>query len=202
MDPRANYKIKSKIGEGGMATVYLARDVALNRDVAIKVLRIDPRLGLSEEATNEIVLRFQQEAQAAARLNHPNIVSIYHVGKRRNQHYIVMEYLRGKSIAQLIQSRTKFPISVLLKQIIQVCIALDFAHQRGVIHRDIKPDNIIISDDGAVKVTDFGIARIEGSELVKTKDETFMGTIYYCSPEQFTEFSRVDNRSDIFFTNW
>ena len=198
MDPRANYKIKSKIGEGGMATVYLARDVALNRDVAIKVLRIDPRLGLSEEATNEIVLRFQQEAQAAARLNHPNIVSIYHVGKRRNQHYIVMEYLRGKSIAQLLQSRTKFPLSLLLKQIIQVCIALDFAHQRGVIHRDIKPDNIIISDDGAVKVTDFGIARIEGSELVKTKDETFMGTIYYCSPEQFREFSRVDNRSDIF----
>ena len=198
MDPRTNYKIKSKIGEGGMAAVYLAHDVALNRDVAIKVLRIDPRLQLSEEARNEIVLRFQQEAQAAARLNHPNIVSIYHVGKRRNQHFIVMEYLRGKSIAQLLQSRTKFPLPLLLKQIIQVCIALDFAHQRGVIHRDIKPDNIIISEDGTVKVTDFGIARIEGSELVKTKDETFMGTIYYCSPEQFKEFSRVDNRTDIF----
>jgi serine/threonine-protein kinase len=198
MEPKSNYKIKDKIGEGGMATVFLAHDVALDRDVAIKVLRIDPRLRLSEEAKNEIVLRFQQEAQAAARLNHPNIVSIYHVGKRRNQHFIVMEYLRGQSIAQLLQSRTRFPLPLLLNQIIQVCIALDFAHQRGIIHRDIKPDNIVISEDGTVKVTDFGIARIEGSELVKTKDETFMGTIYYCSPEQFKGFSKVDNRTDIF----
>jgi len=198
MDPKSNYKIKGKIGEGGMATVFLAHDVALNRDVAIKVMRVDPRLRLSEEAKNEIVLRFQQEAQAAASLNHPNIVSIYHVGKRRNQHFIVMEYLRGKSIAQLLQSGIRLSLPVLLKQIIQVCIALDFAHQRGIIHRDIKPDNIVISEDGTVKVTDFGIARIEGSELVKTKDETFMGTIYYCSPEQFKGFSRVDNRTDIF----
>ncbi len=198
MDTRANYKIKAKIGEGGMATVYLAHDVALNRDVAIKVLRIDPRLKLSQEARNEITLRFQQEAQAAARLNHPNIVSIYHVVKSRKQRYIVMEYLRGKSIAQLFQSKKKFPLPLLLKQIIQVCIALDFAHQRGVIHRDIKPDNIVISEDGTVKVTDFGIARIEGSELVKTKDETFMGSIYYCSPEQFKGLSKVDHRTDIF----
>ena len=198
MDPKTNYKIKSKIGVGGMATVYLAHDVALNRDVAIKILRIDPRLKLRQEARNEKVLRFQQEARAAARLNHPNIVSIYHVGKRRNQHYIVMEYLRGKSFAQLLKSRTTFPLPLLLKQMVQICIALDFAHQRGVIHRDIKPDNIVLLEDGTVKVTDFGIARIEGSELVKTKDETFMGTIYYCSPEQFKEFSRVDNRTDIF----
>jgi len=198
MDPRANYKIKKKIGAGGMATVYLAHDVALNRDVAIKVLQIDPGLKLSKEARNQKVLRFQQEAQAAARLNHPNIVSVYHVGKMRNQHYIVMEYLKGKSFAQLLKSRTEFPLPFLLRQMVQTCIALDFAHQRGVIHRDIKPDNIILLEDDTVKVTDFGIARIEGSELVKTKDETFMGTIFYCSPEQFREFSRVDNRTDIF----
>jgi len=198
MEPKTSYKIKSKIGEGGMAAVYLAHDVALNRDVAIKILRIDPRRKLSAEARNEIVLRFQQEAQAAASLNHPNIVSIYHVGKRRNQHYIVMEYLRGKSFDQLLKSKTAFPLPLLLKQMVQICIALDFAHQRGVIHRDIKPDNIVLLEDGTVKVTDFGIARIEGSELVKTKDEAFMGTIYYCSPEQFKEFSRVDNRTDIF----
>jgi serine/threonine protein kinase len=198
VEPKTNYKIKAKIGEGGMATVYLAHDVALDRDVAIKVLRIDPRLKLSEEAKKETVLRFQQEAQAAARLNHPNIVSIYHVGKRRNQHYIVMEYLKGKSFAQLLKSGMKLPLPILLKQMIQVCVALDFAHQRGVVHRDIKPDNIVLLDDGTVKVTDFGIARIEGSELVKTKDETFMGTISYCSPEQFKEFSNVDNRTDIF----
>ncbi len=198
MDTRPNYKIKAKIGEGGMAAVYLAHDVALDRDVAIKVLRIDPRLELSEETRNEIILRFQQEAQAAARLNHPNIVSIYHVGKTRKQHYIVMEYLRGKTIAQLFQSRTTIPLPLLLKQVIQVCIALDFAHQRGIIHRDIKPDNIVISEDGTVKVTDFGIARIEGSELVKTKDETFMGSIYYCSPEQFKGLNKVDHRTDIF----
>lgn len=198
MEPKTNYKIESKIGEGGMAAVYLAHDVALNRDVAIKVLRIDPRRKLSEDVKNEIVLRFQQEAQAAAGLNHPNIVSIYHVGKKRNQHYIVMEYLKGKSFQQLLKSGMKFSLPLLLKQMVQICIALDFAHQRGVIHRDIKPDNIIVMEDGTVKVTDFGIARIEGSELLKTKDETFMGTIYYCSPEQFKEFSRVDNRTDIF----
>ena len=198
MEQKTSYKIKGKIGEGGMATVFLAHDVALNRDVAIKVLRVDPRLKLSEESKNEIILRFQQEAQAAARLNHPNIVSIYHVGRRRNQHFIVMEYLRGKSLAQMMQASTRFPLPILLKYIIQVCIALDFAHQRGIIHRDIKPDNIVISQEGTVKVTDFGIARIEGSDLVKTKDETFMGTIYYCSPEQFKGFSKVDNRTDIF----
>jgi serine/threonine-protein kinase len=198
MDPRANYKIKKKIGAGGMASVYLAHDVALNRDVAIKVLQIDPGLKLSQERRNEVILRFQQEAQAAARLNHPNIVSIYHVGKMRNQHYIVMEYLKGRSFAQLLKSRTEFPLPFLLKLMVQICIALDFAHQRGVIHRDIKPDNIILLENDTVKVTDFGIARIEGSELVKTKDETFMGSIAYCSPEQFKEFSKVDNRSDIF----
>jgi serine/threonine-protein kinase len=198
MDPKTNFKIKKKIGAGGMASVYLAHDVALSRDVAIKVLQIDPGLKLSQESRNETVLRFQQEAQAAARLNHPNIVSIYHVGKMRNQHYIVMEYLKGKSFAQLLKSRTEFPLPSLLKQVVQICAALDFAHQRGVIHRDIKPDNIILLEDDTVKVTDFGIARIEGSELVKTKDETFMGSIFYCSPEQFKEFSKVDNRTDIF----
>jgi serine/threonine protein kinase len=109
MEQKTNYKIKGKIGEGGMATVFLAHDVALNRDVAIKVLRVDPRLKLSEESKNEIILRFQQEAQAAARLNHPNIVSIYHVGRRRNQHFIVMEYLRGKSLAQMMQASLHCP---------------------------------------------------------------------------------------------
>jgi len=198
MEPKSSYKIKGKIGEGGMATVFLAHDVALNRDVAIKVLRVDPRLKLSDETKDEIILRFQQEAQAAARLNHPNIVSIYHVGKKRNQHFIVMEYLRGKSLAHMIQSRTRLPLPILLNYIVQVCVALDFAHQRGIIHRDIKPDNIVLTEDGTVKVTDFGIARIEGSDLVKTRDETFMGTIYYCSPEQFKGFSKVDNRTDIF----
>ena len=198
MDPKTNYKIKRKIGVGGMATVYLAQDVALNRDVAIKVLQIDPGLKLSKEARNQKVLRFQQEAQAAARLNHPNIVSVYHVGKMRNQHYIVMEYLKGKSFAQLLKSGMESSLPLLLKQMVQICIALDFAHQRGVIHRDIKPDNIILLEDDTVKVTDFGIARIEGSELVKTKDETFMGTIFYCSPEQFKNFSKLDNRTDIF----
>jgi serine/threonine protein kinase len=198
VDPKSNYKIKSKIGVGGMATVYLAHDVALDRDVAIKVLRIDPGLKLGKEAREESILRFQQEAQAAARLNHPNIVTIHHVGKMRNQHYIVMEYLKGKSFAQMLTSRQKFSLPLLLRQMVQICIALDFAHESGVIHRDIKPDNIVVLEDGTIKVTDFGIARIEGSELVKTKDEAFMGSIFYCSPEQFKEFSKVDHRTDIF----
>jgi serine/threonine protein kinase len=198
MAEKSSYKIKKRIGSGGMSTVYLAHDTRLERDVAVKVLRIDSRLGLEEAGRREIILRFQQEAKAAARLNHPNIVSIFHVGQQGDQHYIIMEYLEGSPLGQLIKSRGGHDIESVLEWLCQVCDGLHFAHEHGVIHRDIKPDNLILLKNGTVKITDFGIARLEKSEMVRTRDQTFMGTIYYCSPEQLKEFKNIDRRSDIF----
>jgi len=198
MADRANYKIKKRIGSGGMSTVYLAHDIRLDRDVAVKVLKIDPRLGLNEAGKREIILRFQQEAKAAARLNHPNIVSIHQVGRQGDQYYIVMEYLDGSSLGQRMKSGERNAVETILKWMDQICDGLHFAHEHGVIHRDIKPDNLILLKNGTIKVTDFGIARLEQSEMVKTKDQTFMGTIYYCSPEQLKEFKNIDRRTDIF----
>jgi len=198
MADKSNYKIKKRIGSGGMSTVYLAHDTRLDRDVAVKVLKIDPRSGLGEAGRRELILRFQQEAKAAARLNHPNIVSIYHVGRQGDQYYIVMEYLDGFSLGHLTKSGERNAVDTVLKWMYQVCDGLHFAHEHGVIHRDIKPDNLILLSNGTVKITDFGIARLEKSELVKTKDQTFMGTIYYCSPEQLKEFKNIDARTDIF----
>jgi len=194
----SNYKIKKTIGSGGMSTVYLAQDTRLDRDVAVKVLRIDPKLGLGEKGRKEIILRFRQEAKAAARLNHPNIVSIYHVGQQGEQYYIIMEYLDGSSLGYLMKSADRFAAGTVVRWMDQVCGGLHFAHEHGVIHRDIKPDNLIVLKNGTVKITDFGIARLETSELVRTKDQTFMGTIYYCSPEQLREFKNIDRRTDIF----
>jgi tRNA A-37 threonylcarbamoyl transferase component Bud32 len=198
MGKKSNYKILKKIGQGGMSTVYLAHDITLDRKVAIKTLRIDPLLRSGEDRRREMLLRFLQEARAAAKLNHPNIVSIYHVGSMNGIFYIAMEYLEGRSFRELMASREHFSVDSVVSLLIQVCGGLEFAHAHGIIHRDIKPGNIILLQNGTVKITDFGIARIEKSELIKTRDERFMGTIYYCSPEQLTNFAAIDGRSDLF----
>jgi tRNA A-37 threonylcarbamoyl transferase component Bud32 len=200
MGKKSNYKILKKIGQGGMSTVYLAHDITLDRKVAIKTLRIGPLLGAGENRKREMLLRFLQEARAAAKLNHPNIVSIYHVGSMNGISYIAMEYLDGRSLGELIASREHFSVDSIVSLLIQVCAGLEFAHAHGIIHRDIKPSNIILLQNGTVKITDFGIARVEKSELIKTRDGRFMGTIYYCSPEQLTNFAAVNGRSDLFST--
>ncbi len=181
-----------------MSTVYLAHDITLDRKVAIKTLRIEPLLESGEDRKRERLLRFLQEARAAAKLNHPNIVSIYHVGSMNGISYIAMEYLDGRSFQELMVSREHFSVDSIVSLLIQVCAGLEFAHANGIIHRDIKPSNIILLQNGTVKITDFGIARIEKSELIKTRDGKFMGTIYYCSPEQLTSFAAVDGRSDLY----
>jgi serine/threonine protein kinase len=200
MAKKSNYTILKKIGQGGMSTVYLAHDITLDRKVAIKTLRIDPHLFPGEGQKREKLLRFLQEARAAAKLNHPNIISIYHVGSMNGISYIAMEYLDGRSFRDLMKSRAHFSIDSVVNLLIQVCSGLEFAHAHGIIHRDIKPGNIILMQNGTVKITDFGIARIENSELVRTRDKRFMGTIYYCSPEQLTNSAVVDGRSDLFST--
>ncbi len=171
------YEILQKIGGGGMALVFKAHDDFLNRPVAVKVLR-DQYAG-----DEDFVERFRREAQAAASLCHPNIVNIYDVGKEDDIHYIVMEYVEGQTLKDLV--RTQGPLDVM--QAVQICIdiceALDHAHRRKVIHRDIKPHNILLTADGDVKVTDFGIARA-ATDSTLTHTGTVIGSVHYFSPEQ------------------
>jgi serine/threonine protein kinase len=196
MKDTPHYRIVEKIGEGGMGVVYKALDTRLNREVAIKVLRIDPAKKLSAAKVKEIRARFYKEAQAAARLNHPNIVSIFQVSHSGGQPYIVMEYLKGKSLLEKMEE-TRSQEEV-VKLAMQICDALEYAHSQGVIHRDIKPDNIVITEDGRVKITDFGIARIEDAEIALTRAGVLLGSPAYCAPEQLRDFSNVDGRADLF----
>jgi serine/threonine-protein kinase len=171
------YRLGEVLGEGGMAVVYRAQDVLLNRPVAVKILR-------AQYASDESFLRrFEREAQAAAGFSHANIVNVYDVGTDGDQHYIVMEYIRGPSLKDLIRRQGPFSVDGAIFIIGQVTSALDYAHQHGLIHRDIKPQNILVDRDGNAKVVDFGIAK--GMRDVNlTEAGTGMGTVHYVSPEQ------------------
>ena len=146
------YKLLQLIGGGGMANVYLARDIILDRDVAVKVLRLD---FVNDEL---FIKRFRREAQAATSLNHENIVTIYDVGEDDGIYYMVMEYVRGCTLKQYIQQHAPLPVQEALRMMDQLTGAIAHAHQNGVIHRDIKPQNILVAEDGTLKITDFGIA--------------------------------------------
>jgi eukaryotic-like serine/threonine-protein kinase len=171
------YRLGEVLGEGGMAVVYRSHDLLLNRPVAIKILR-------AQYAADESFLRrFEREAQAAAGFSHPNIVNVYDVGTDGDQHYIVMEYIRGPSLKDLIRRQGPFSVDGAIFIIGQVASALDYAHQRGLVHRDIKPQNILVDREGNAKVVDFGIAK--GMRDVNlTEAGTGMGTVHYVSPEQ------------------
>ncbi|MDN5363642.1 MAG: eukaryotic-like serine/threonine-protein kinase [Eubacteriales bacterium] len=171
------YEILEQLGEGGMSLVYKARCTLLNRTVTIKILR--PEFTGDQEFVN----RFRREAQAVAKLSHPNIVSVYDVGEDNGIYYIVMEYVEGKTLKEVI--REEGPLSPQRAVAIaeQICLALEHAHENGIVHRDIKPHNILISRDGRVKVTDFGIARAVSSATV-TQAGTVLGSVHYFSPEQ------------------
>ena len=171
------YRLGEVIGEGGMAIVYRGHDLLLNRPVAIKSLR-----GQYASDTN-FLRRFEREAQAAAGFSHPNIVNVYDVGTDGDQHYIVMEYIRGPSLKELIRRQGPFSVDGAVFVISQVSSALDYAHQRGLIHRDIKPQNILVDRDGNAKVVDFGIAK-GMRDMNLTEAGTGMGTVHYVSPEQ------------------
>lgn len=172
------YELEALIGQGGMAHVYRARDRVLGRPVAIKILR-------PEYASDENLLaRFQREARAAAALLHPNIVSVYDVGQDGDRHYIVMEYMPGPTLKEVIRQRAPLPVEQALKVAEQVCAALEYAHRHGVIHRDIKPQNILFSEDEeVVKVADFGIAKSRLDPEI-TAERLALGTVKYISPEQ------------------
>lgn len=174
----SRYEILDVIGSGGMSTVFRARDGRLSRDVAIKILH--PQFA----ADRDFIQRFSQEAEFAASLSaHPNIVSIFDVGEDGDLHYIVMELIEGTNLKDLITSEAPFNVDRAFRIGQSIASALAFAHQRGLIHRDIKPQNILVAKDGTVKVTDFGIARSSTSSQI-TRTGVVMGTAHYLSPEQ------------------
>jgi beta-lactam-binding protein with PASTA domain/predicted Ser/Thr protein kinase len=183
------YKVLKKLGSGGMATVYLAEDQELGRRVAIKILN-------AKHASDEqFVERFRREASSAAGLSHPNIVQIYDRGKAEGTYYIAMEVIQGRSLKELIVGRGPSPVPVAVNYGRQILAALRFAHRNGVVHRDIKPHNVLVDDEGRVKVTDFGIARAGASEM--TEVGSIIGTAQYLSPEQ-ARGAPVDARSDLY----
>lgn len=171
------YEIKETIGEGGMANVYLAHDAILDRNVAIKVLRGD----LSND--EKFVRRFQREALSASSLSHPNIVEIYDVGEDNGDYFIVMEYVPGKNLKQLLKKRGNLTVDEVVDIMLQITSAMSTAHDALIIHRDLKPQNILIMDDGGIKITDFGIAMaLNATQLTQTNSA--MGSVHYFPPEQ------------------
>lgn len=171
------YEIIKSIGEGGMANVYLANDNILDRKVAIKVLRGD----LS--ADEKFIRRFEREAQSVSNLSHPNIVEVYDVGVEENEHYIVMEYIEGKTLKQLLKKRESLTLPEVIDIMTQLTDGMAHAHESYIIHRDIKPQNIMIQDDGLIKITDFGIAMaLNATQLTQTN--SVMGSVHYLPPEQ------------------
>ncbi|ADL07794.1 Stk1 family PASTA domain-containing Ser/Thr kinase [Thermosediminibacter oceani] len=184
------YVILEEIGGGGMAVVYKARCTLLNRIVAIKVLR--PEYSNDEN----FVMRFRREAQAAASLSHPNIVNIYDVGNEDGIYYIVMEYVEGKTLKEMIKEEAPLPPARVIEIAKQICDALECAHKNKIVHRDIKPHNIIITPEGRIKVADFGIARASTGSTI-TNTGSLIGSAHYLSPEQ-ARGGFTDERSDIY----
>ena len=184
------YEVIQHIGQGGMADVFRAVDTILNREVAIKILRSD----LSTDAVS--ILRFEREAQAATALAHPNIVEVYDVGDYKGHHYIVMEYVRGQTLKQVIRNRGPLLIEEAVDIMMQLCSAVAEAHSRGIIHRDIKPQNVIIKADGMIKILDFGIATAKGS-MQLTQANNVMGSVHYLAPE-LAKGETASPQSDIY----
>lgn len=185
------YELIEKIGEGGMAIVYKGKDRLLNRFVAIKILR-------PEYTKDETFIQsFIKESQSAAGLSHPNIVGVYDVGQEGNIHYIVMELIEGKVLSDIIKERGRMEYKEAIAIVIQVAKALSLAHRKQIVHRDVKPHNIIITENGTAKLADFGIAKAVSAATIVGGNQKILGSVHYFSPEQ-ARGSYVDERSDIY----
>ena len=184
------YRIERIIGMGGMAVVFRAEDLLMRRIVAVKILKDDI-------ARDEVsVKRFINESKAVSMLSHPNIVTIYDVSVRSDAKYIVMEYIEGITLKNYMTKKGKLEFREIIMYTEQVLRALEHAHQKGIVHRDIKPQNIMLLKNGIIKVMDFGIAKLPNAETVTVKDSA-IGTVYYISPEQASG-KPIDARSDIY----
>jgi eukaryotic-like serine/threonine-protein kinase len=186
------YNIIGELGQGAMGTVYKAVDPLIDRIVAIKTIN----LSLAMDEKDEYESRFYQEAKAAGRLSHPNIVTIYDVGKSGEIAYIAMEFLQGRELRDILNDGKRMPVEQVINIVAQVAQGLAYAHEHGIVHRDVKPSNIMIVRDGHVKITDFGIARM-ASAAVRTQTGMVLGSPKYMSPEQVVG-KLTDQRSDIF----
>src|SRR5688572_10156179 len=189
------YKLQRKIGSGAMGLVYEALDPKLNRPVAIKTIL---KSQLDEEVSREYSVRFREEAQAVARLNHPNIVQVYDFGEEGDVAFIVMEFIRGEDLKHCFDSNVRFEAREFVRMMCELLSALEYAHQAGIVHRDIKPANIMLDGQSRVKLMDFGVAKITDTDRThRTQVGTMVGTPSYMSPEQ-VQGLLCDHRSDLF----
>src|SRR3989475_3215615 len=186
----ARYTLGRRLGVGGMATVFQGSDRVLDRTVAVKVLA--PPF----DADPAFVDRFRREAQAAASLSHPNVVAVFDTGSDGPVHYIVMEFVEGATLAEILRHEGAFPPARVVTIGVAICSALDAAHARGLVHRDVKPGNVMLTPAGDLKVTDFGIARATASDS-STRSGVVLGTAAYLSPEQ-ARGEQADARSDLY----
>jgi serine/threonine protein kinase len=187
-----DYKLLKKLGQGGMGAVYKAHQISLDRDVAVKVLSRELA------AHPSFVQRFQREARVMAKLDHPNILRCFEVGEALGHHYIAMEFVEGGSVDAWLQKKKRFDVADALCIIIAAARALEYAHEQGTVHRDIKPDNILLTKKGAVKVADLGLAKAQDDDLSLTRTGTGAGTPLYMAPEQARDVKHVDGRCDIY----
>jgi serine/threonine-protein kinase len=189
------YRLVKVLGQGAMGVVYEAVDTRLNRTVAIKTVL---RSHLADETTaNEYATRFEREAQAAARLSHPHVVTVFDFGEHEDISYIVMEFIRGRELNQAFESGQAFPLPEAIRIMCELLQALDYAHRQGIVHRDIKPANVMLDAGNRVKLTDFGVARVASATQDRTMPGTLVGTPSYMSPEQILGLA-VGSRADIF----
>jgi len=185
------YKLIEQIGTGGMANVYKGKDTYLGRTIAIKMLKTN------SDKKKELINRFKKEAQSIAALSHPNIVSIYDIGKEENIDYFIMEYIDGMSLKEKIEKEKVLKWEECITIISCICQALEYAHKKNIMHRDIKPHNILITSDNIAKVADFGLAKFTTAANSLTQTGTIMGSAQYMSPEQI-ESTTLDERCDIY----
>src|SRR6201989_1326537 len=186
------YEIKRTLGRGAMGIVYEGWDPIIARRVAIKTVKLPDN---ADPDTEEALARFRREAQAAGRLSHPNIVAVFDYGETKDLAYIVMEFVDGPPLKNLLDKHERFPLPMIGRIMEDLLTGLQFSHERGVVHRDIKPANLMLTTSGQAKIADFGIARIESSSM--TQAGTVLGTPAYMSPEQFMG-QVVDSRTDIY----
>jgi len=191
------YNLERTLGKGAMGVVYEGVDPRLGRRVAIKTIL---KSHLDADTAKEYSMRFVREAQAVARLNHPNIVQVYDFGEEGDIAYLVMEFIKGKELKTFFDASERFDLKEAVRIMAELCEALDFAHNAGIIHRDIKPANVMIDAQGRTKLTDFGVARVQDSDktsVERTQAGTMVGTPAYMSPEQITG-GNIDKRTDVF----